>query len=96
MMTSANLDLVRSIYAAWERDPVKTVQPATRITRWRKQYSSGGAGHSPMPEESTTPDLVELRTYAGRSYVTHVESSDRPAIVPLDQEVRDGLHGEPG
>jgi acetyl-CoA C-acetyltransferase len=38
--------------------------------------------------------LLELRTYAGRSYVERVEPVDRPAIVPLDQEVRDGLHGE--
>src|ERR1019366_9080659 len=36
----------------------------------------------------------KLRTYAGRSYVERVEPVDRPAIVPLDQEVRDGLHGE--
>ena len=32
-----------------------------------------------------------LRTYPGRSYVAHVEPVDRPAIVPLDQEVGDGL-----
>jgi transposase len=36
-----------------------------------------------------------LRTYADRSLGAPVESADRPAVVPLDQEVRDGLHGEP-
>jgi len=37
-----------------------------------------------------------LRAYAGRSYVARVEFVDRPAIVPLDQEVGDGLHGQSG
>ena len=35
-----------------------------------------------------------LRTYADRSLVAAVESVDRPAVVPPDQEVRDGLHGQ--
>jgi hypothetical protein len=37
-----------------------------------------------------------LRAYAGRDYVAHVESVDRPATVPFDQEVDDGLHGLSG
>jgi hypothetical protein len=36
------------------------------------------------------PVSSPLRTYAGRSYVAHVEPVDRPATVPLDQEVCDG------
>jgi trimethylamine--corrinoid protein Co-methyltransferase len=36
-----------------------------------------------------------LRAYADRSLVGTVEPADRRAVAPLDQEVRDGLHGEP-
>ena len=47
-----------------------------------------------IASEAQLRGWIELRTYADRSLVAAVESVDRPAVVPPDQEVRDGLHGQ--
>ena len=59
-----------------------------------RQTPVSAASRRSLPWCDEMPTLAPLRTYADRSLVAAVESVDRPAVVPPDQEVRDGLHGQ--